>query len=1176
MSVFGEKCFPLMVMLALAAAAVTSDRPCFPGCQRADWSACMGDITESNIIPPGSTVQAFCLTCNATPTLLLEMTCLNDTPRGFAVRGRPLHVLSDLKPPHFCAARVAVLGLIDGNITDVDMSEYFLVSGYTNLLKLALNSNNLTHVRRSWFKGLETLSHLSLSNNQIDKIEPGCFADLPRLVLLNLDNNLLHAVEADWFPRSHKLAYLYLSSNRIDRVPADTLHNLEDLSLGRNPLSCLNNEAVCGLDNLRQLYMSGNRMVTMYGGTSSGVMWSLVRKNDFRRGDIVRQRISFEVPHLLLCLVHDPDKNEQSLKWMFAVSPTVPRHTTAGFPDSCSVWGDSLTYTEIIRQPPFVVVAGVSDENVQNHPEQCREMWERDGLAVELKGGSSLNIVSVGVGDHALASVAMMVGMKPRKKCPVRSQSQTPKQGNQTTWPSVSTHVFTTPPNSDHSTPSPGHLFLLECYWLLPVSVTAVGVLLSVALTACYLLYKRRLNNLPDDNIQVWVIPDGMPNHWPKAASLPLTACTTRKVRGENLSRLSLPAVLHTIEPTYSEIPDDIAAAHRPLPALPHTYSEIPDAATFGLVRSASFPPTSTTHGDVTSGGMVHMSLPSGLHSIEPTYSEIPDAVAAAWRPLPSIPRANWESQDDVVAPQSLPSRPHTYSEIPDDRDSGPVSVLAHASQAGSEVHAVRNRGRNRLSYQNNVLSTPRRYIPTYGTARLTKARGVALYNCAEVQGVRGGREPKVRGLRHHGTPRRVSLPTVTLPNTYWPWEIPGEGTRNTPRRASLPTVTLPNTYWPWEIQEEGTRHTARRASLPAAIPPNTYWPWEIPGEGTCNTPQPVPLPLGTLPNTYWPWEISGEGTHNTPRRASLPTVTLPNTYWPWDIPGEGTINSAERALPLTLPNTYWPWEIPGEGTRNTARRSSLPIVTPPNTYWPWDIPGEGTLNSAERALPLTLPNTYWPWEIPGEGTRNTARRSSLPIVTLPNTYSPRELPGEGTCNTPQPVPLPTVTLPNTYWPWEIPGEGIRNTSRRASLPTVTLPNTYWSWEIPGEGIRNTPRRASLPTVTLPNTYWSWEIPGEGIRNTPRRASLPTVTLPNTYWPWEIPGEGIRNTPRRASLPTVTLPNTYWPWEIPGEGTRNTSRRASLPTVTLPNTYWPWEIPGEGTHNTARRASLSN
>ncbi|XP_019634335.1 PREDICTED: uncharacterized protein LOC109477491 [Branchiostoma belcheri] len=965
-------------MLALASAAVTSDKPCFPGCQIADWSACMGDITEINIMQPGNTGQVACLACTTTPTLVLGMACLNDTPRGFAVRGRPLHMLSELKPPHFCAARVAVLGLIDGNITDVDMSESSLVSGFTSLLKLALNSNNLKHVRRSWFKGLETLSHLSLSNNQIDTIEPSCFADLPRLVLLNLDHNLLHAVEADWFPRSHKLADLYLSSNRIDRVPADALQNLEDLnglSLGKNPLSCLHNEAVCGLDNLRQLYISGNRMVMMNGGTSSGVMWSLVRKNDFRSGDIVRQRISFEVPHVLLCLAHDPDKNEQYLKWMFAASPAVPRHTDNGFPDSCSVhvWGDSQ-YTEIIRQPPFVVVAGVSDENVQNRPEQCREMWGRDGLAVELKGGSNLNIVSVGVGDPALASVALMVdtaqnadthppthtwklqddalstdtqkvsctlltklgprqlyfssskvGMKPRKTCPVSSQSQTSKQGNQTTWPSVSTHAFSTPPNSDHSTPSPWQLFLLECYWLLPVSVT-VGLLLSLALTAWFLLYKRRLNNLPDDNAHVWVVPGGMP----KAASLPLTAGTTKKVRGEHLSRLSLPAVLHTIEPTYSEIPDAIAAAHRPLPALPHTYSEIPDAATFGLVRSASVPPTSTTHGEVTSSAIVHRSLPSGLHSIEPTYSEIPEAVAVARRPLPAVPRASWESQDDVAAPrpQSLPARRHTYSEIPDDRDSGPVSVF---TRAASEVHAVTNRGRNRQTYQNNVLSTPSRYIPTYGAARQTKARPVALYNCAEVQDVRGGRDPIARGLRHHGTPRRLSLPTVTLPNTYWPWEIPGEGIPNTPRRASLPTVTLPNTYWPWEITDEGTRNTA----------------------------QPVPLPLGTLPNTYWPWEIPGEGIPNTPRCASLPTVTPPNTYWPWEIPGEGSNNTAERA-PLTPPNTYWPWEIPGEGSNNTAQRAPLPLGTLPNTYWPWEIPREGTRDTAQRAsLPLTLPVTH-------------------------------------------------------------------------------------------------------------------------------------------------------------------------------------------------------------------------
>ncbi|KAI8510886.1 hypothetical protein Bbelb_118020 [Branchiostoma belcheri] len=119
------------------------------------------------------------------------------------------------------------------------------------------------------------------------------------------------------------------------------------------------------------------------------------------------------------------------------------------------------------------------------------------------------------------------------------------------------------------------------------------------------------------------------------------------------------------------------------------------------------------------------------------------------------------------------------------------------------------------------------------------------------------------------------------------------EGTRNTARRASLPTVTLPNTYWPWEIPGEGTRNTARRASLPTVTLPNTYWPWEIPGEGT---------------------RIPGERTRNTAQPASLPTVTLPNTYWPWEIPGEGTRNT--------------PWEIPGEGTRNTAQPASLPIAT--------------------------------------------------------------------------------------------------------------------------------------------------------------------------------------------------------------------------------------------------------
>ncbi|CAH1257916.1 LRIG2 [Branchiostoma lanceolatum] len=1232
--IMGKKAVPLIAALALL--AVASDQLCFPGCRKSDWHVCMHDKTEV-IYPTHDDINgAVCMMCTGDHSLLLGTSCFNNTPVGFAVRGHPFNILSEMTSLPLDATRVLVLHLVHDNITDVDMSEPSL-SGYTNLIRLDLGFNKFRHVRQSWFRGLEALSHLILSNSRIDKIDPGCFADLTRLVLLNLDHNLLQVVDPDWFLRSKILQHLYLSSNSIERLPADALQYLPDLrslDMGRNPLSCLHKEAVCGMDSLRRLHLSSDRMLTMHGGTSGGVKWSLLRKNYFRSGELVKQRISFEVPHLLLCLAHDPDKNEQSLKWMFGVSSSVPRHTNGGFPDSCMVHDASLSLTEITMQPPFVAVAQHRSSDKQNRSEQCRQMWgrERDGLTVGLKGGSNLHIVSIGAGDAAVETVALMVdtaqntgthtatdtgklqaadtyplntyngncilltkygtrqlhfgsskvGTKPQKTCSAngldmdqasytksKPQNQTtPRLRNQANVSSTPAHLSSTLPNSDHTGPSPGHLFIQARPWLIPAVVSVVGGL-ALLPTVWFLLKKRRLNNQANKDVHVWVIPNAFLTSVarPRAASLPLTACSGRKVRGYHPSRWSLPADLHSIEPTYSEIPDDRAAAQRPLPALPHTYDEIPDDAIPSLVRSASVPTTTAAHGEAISGVMSHRSLPSRLHLIEPTYSEIPAALAAAQRPLPALPRAYIEVPDDVAAARrSLPARFHTYSEILDE-DSGPMPFYA---QPAAVFYAVTNRGRNIRTYQNNAASRPSRHQPgrrisMYGTARQTKGHPVPFYrNMTEVHGMQTDRQPMtssvsqptdqcVRVCGTRNTPRRASLPHVTLPNTYWPWDIPGEGTPNTPQRTSLPLVTLPNTYWPWDIPGKGTRNTPQRTSLPLVTLPNTYWQWDIPGEGASNTPRRTPLPNVTLPNTYWPWDIPGEGTRNTPRRTSLPLVTLPNTYWPWEIPGEGTRNTPRRApLPLvTLPNTSWPWDIPGEGTPNTPRRTSLPLVTLPNTYWQWDIPGEGASNTPRRTpLPhVTLPNTYWPWEIPGKGTPNTPQRTSLPLVTLPNTYWPWDIPGDGTPNTPRCAPLPNVTLPNTYWPWDIPGEGTPNTPRCAPLPNVTLPNTYWPWDIPGEGTPNTPRCAPLPNVTLPNTYWPWDIPGEGTPNTPRCAPLPNVTLPNTYWPWDIPGKGTPNTPRCAPLPNVTLPNTSWPWDIPGKGTPNTPQRASLPNV---------------------------
>eukprot|EP00058_Branchiostoma_floridae_P020463 XP_002605953.1 hypothetical protein BRAFLDRAFT_92219 [Branchiostoma floridae] len=680
-----------------------------------------------------------------------------------------------------------------------------------------------------------------------------------------------------------------------------------------------------------------------------------------------------------------------------------------------------------------------------------------------------------------------------------------------------------------------------------------------------------------------------------------------------------------------------------------HKSDTRPSAAFPALRRSASLPVvTRYTNRTVEEDTASCKSLPAVLLSNDPSYSEIPDNVAAAQRPLPAIPQIYSVIPDAAAAdeqPLDLSAQPHT---IPDDDGMGHIPFYAASADISDTAYGVGSEGNQvfcsrhsiavrKTAVYNSVIDTRDHHTSLYG-----KAPNIDPQQSKQAQGLkrilsipRYFTVPKallpreIPGKGPHDTTRRASLP-LTPQNTFWPCEIPRKGSRNTQRRVSLP-LTLPNTYWPCEVTGEGgTGSNNQHASL--TNPPNS-WPCALPSKGTINMPRHASL--SELPNTYWPWEfreketVTHHGVRPSPSRCLTPTghgrsqrrkpvthqgvspfpsspyITLtghgrsqirkPVTHQvvsPFPLLHYLTLTGHGRSqrrdpvthqgvspFPLSLPNTYWPWEIPEKETVTHQGVSPFPL-TLPNTYWPWEIPEKETRNTPrlketrntprrESLPPVTIPNTYWPWEIPENETRNTTRRTSLPIVSLPNTYWPWEISEKGTYDTTQRASL--SKLPNTYWPWEIPVKETRSTPRRAPLP-LTLPNTYWPWEITEKETLNTTRRKSLPIATLPNTYWPWEIPVKGTRNTLKRESLSLVTPPNTYWPWEISEKETRNTPRRESLPIVTLPNTYWPWEIT-ENSRDTPRRASLSE--LPNTYWPWEILGEGTSDKSQRASLS-
>ncbi|KAI8490337.1 hypothetical protein Bbelb_320750 [Branchiostoma belcheri] len=983
-----EKAAMLFLLLFIATCAASNGLGSHQ-CKVAGWRVC---------VPPkgkmgGMEVSGTCVMCEVLKGGLAPISpfSLLAGARHVAIRGHQFHVLSENSLAPLEHSVVLTLALMDAKITDVENNTF---AGFSSLQSLSLDSNRLKNVGQAWFTGLENLRRLTLSNNYIKQIEPGSFVSLTRLLFLDLENNLLQAVDPAWLFGLKSIMVMNLGLNEIKSISPRSFQHIQLtwLDLSGNDLSCLDEAVFLEQSMLLRLHVSSGILSSVHDEKPHEMMWSLQRFANMMRGIA---SLIVAVPRFLFCVSNSGDTPGFSLWWMFDSSDNLPYYSIFR-PYACDISDRSLSMISI--QTPVVVLAtndSLTDKLETNTIEQCRQdehttlffttsQNQRQTTATTYKTNTDDSIGLTHYTEHTGKDYTSseMVGTSTL-------------QETTTPGPEV-------PPASDHV--------------LISVAVVSavVGLVLSSLVVLVLKLCSTRMSeddDIASDDAHVWTIPPGVT--FPgllRSASLP--ARSGKMASDDAVSCRSLPAVLHSIEPIYSEVPDDVACAQRPLPSLPHD-----DV----MVRSASLPSRTRAPGGAPDDAASCRSLPAVLQSIEPTYSEIPDHMAAAQRPLPALPRTSREMPEHGAAAQRpLPVLHHTYSEIPDDDESGPMPF--YADPVGFSLHVVRNRGQNRRAFR-DVTSTSNRHLSgrsmaTYGSDEQTEAQGNNVYRMAiDVQGIRARRNLRVglvsqaadESLRTYVnvtdailsrgqevTEAHIAFLTSPGASSSGPWEISGGGTRITPRRVSLPLVTLPNTYWPWEIPEDGTHFTRRRVSLPTVTLPDTYWPWEIPGDGTHFTRQHVSLPTVILPNTYWPWEIPEDGTHFTRRRVPLPTVTLPNTYWPWEIPGEGTRNTPQRAsLPtVTLPYSYWPWEIPGEETRNTPRRASLPTVTLPDTYWPWEIPEDGTHFTRRRVSlsTVTLPNTYWPWEIPGEGTHTTAQRASLPTVILPNTYWPSEI----------------------------------------------------------------------------------------------------------------------------------------------------------------------------------------
>ncbi|XP_019645254.1 PREDICTED: uncharacterized protein LOC109485999 [Branchiostoma belcheri] len=638
-------------------------------CDVAVWRVCVPHTQRHWTV----TVSGTCVVCEVLKEGVAPVSPFHFLARAqhVAIRGYPFNALSEKSLAPFEHSAVLSLALIDANITDVEKN---IFSGFFSLRTLSLDSNRLASVKQAWFAGLKRLTRLILSNNNIRQIEPRSFVHLDLLFFLDLESNLLHDVDPAWFNgMRYRMLHMNLSLNPIHTISRGSfqLTKLRSLDLSGTDLSCLDEDVFRGQSWLNRLHV-GSRNATF-----EGVGMSFVQTQDTNTFTTTAHTNGNNAKNITCILVNKVEHRE-------------------------------LVFTTIHDQP-------------QTHTTSPAYTTDTD---------HSINLThySEYTDEHQTST-------KQR-------DNTTLQDGTTTCAPVHVSEQIEVPPATDHV--------------LISVVVSVVvGLAVSSLVVLVWKMYLARTteDDRPTDSAQVWTIPRGIA--FPgllRSASLP--AGSSRTASHGVVSCKSWPTLLLSME-----LSSDRTIARRPLPRLPHVYWEIPDDAisVSGVVRSASLPALSTS-GVAQDDAASCRSLPAVLSSIEPTYSEIPDHMAAAQRPLPALPRACWELP---AAQGPLPLPEHTYSEIPDDKEREPVPF--YDDTAWFLPHAVANRGR---VFQDVKTSTS----STYGSDVESKAQCKYVYTKApEVQGVRACRK--------------------------WPLEIPGNGSRMTPRRVSLFFPSLTNTY---------------------------------------------------------------------------------------------------------------------------------------------------------------------------------------------------------------------------------------------------------------------------------------------------------------------------------------------------------------------------------------------
>ncbi|XP_078612818.1 uncharacterized protein LOC144882711 [Branchiostoma floridae x Branchiostoma japonicum] len=151
---------------------------------------------------------------------------------------------------------------------------------------LYLRSNNINSISVVDFRGLNALQELDLSANKIRTIPYGVF-DLPNLEILRLPFNSIDsfATGSGPFIGLNNLKQLILTGNAITTVSGDVftgLSTLENLYLDNNDINTITSSAFTGLSSLQLLDLSTNAIDAVSTGTFYGlpVLQTLVLRDN--------------------------------------------------------------------------------------------------------------------------------------------------------------------------------------------------------------------------------------------------------------------------------------------------------------------------------------------------------------------------------------------------------------------------------------------------------------------------------------------------------------------------------------------------------------------------------------------------------------------------------------------------------------------------------------------------------------------------------------------------------------------------------------------------------------------------------------------------------------------------------------------------------------------------------